>query len=126
MAKRKASRGEFNMSQAIREQLSANRKLSLRECREAVEAAHPGVAINQNSFGVAFSNQRRKLGIKPGRRGRRVRVMKPGAAGAGAARGAGKPVKMEHLQAARKYMAEVGNAETAIAAVRALAQLQIG
>jgi hypothetical protein len=111
------------MSQAIRDQLTANRKLSLRECREAVHAANPSVAINANSFGVAFSNQRRKLGIKGGRRGRRVRVMKPGAAGRAAA---GLSVKIEHLQAARRFMAEVGDADTAVAAVRALAQLQIG
>lgn len=124
MAKKKASRGEFNMAQAIRDQLTVNRGLSLKECLAAVQGAHPTASINVQSFGVAFSNQRRKLGIKGKRRGKKVRVMKPGAAGRAA--GAAKPVKMEHLQAARKYMAEVGDAETAIAAVRALAQLQIG
>lgn len=122
MAKRKASRGEFNMSQAIRDQLTANPKLSLRECREAVEAANPSVKINVNSFGVAFSNQRAKLGIKSKRGRKRVRVMKPAAAAAAAS----KPVKMEHLQAARKFVAEIGNADVAVAAVKALAQLQIG
>jgi hypothetical protein len=119
MAKRKASRGEFNMSAAIRDQLTANPKLSLRECREAIAAANPSVSINVNSFGVAFSNQRRKLGIKSRRGRKRVRVMKPGAAHAA------KPIRIEHLQAARKYMSEVGDAETAVAAVRALAQLQV-
>lgn len=125
MAKRKASRGDFNMAQAIRDQLNANRGLSLKECLAAVQGAHPTADINVQSFGVAFSNQRRKLGIKGKRRGRKVRVMKPGAAGGRAAAGA-KPVKIEHLQAARKFMAEVGDAEVAVAAVRALAQLQIG
>ncbi|MFV0445597.1 MAG: hypothetical protein ACK5Q5_18605 [Planctomycetaceae bacterium] len=125
MAKRKATRGEFNMSAAIRDQLQANPKLSLRECMEAVATAHSTDKINPNSFGVAFSNQRRRLGIKGRRGGRRVRVMKPGAVGRPAAN-SNKPVRMEHLQAARRFMAEVGDAETAVAAVRALAQLQIG
>ncbi|MCA9053405.1 MAG: hypothetical protein KDA75_06185, partial [Planctomycetaceae bacterium] len=78
MAKRKASREGFNMSRAIREYLEANPDSSLRECREAIQAANPREAINQNSFGVAFSNQRQKLGLKPRRRGKTVRRRKPG------------------------------------------------
>ena len=121
MAKRKASRSGFNMSEAIREHLKANPKSSLKECREAVQAAHPKEKINPNSFGVAYSSQRKKLGLKPRRGGKKtVRRRKPGRPAASAA-----SVSIEHLQAARKYMAEVGDAETAVAAVRALAQLQI-
>jgi hypothetical protein len=127
MAKRRAGRGGFNMAEAIREQLKANPDASLKECLAAVEAAHPEVKVNANSFGVAFSNQRRKLGLKPRRRGRVVRRRKPGMA-AGPVRAVAVSsggLNMELLQAARKFVAVAGDADTAVAAVRALALLQI-
>ncbi len=128
MAKRKAGRGDFNMAEAIRSQLTANPELSLKECQEAVASANPGVEINNNSFGVAFSNQRRKLGLKPRRRGRVVRRRKPAdnaaPARSTASSAATGSLNMELLQAARKYVAVAGDADTAVAAVRALALLQ--
>jgi hypothetical protein len=91
---------------------------------DLVKQKYPEQSINENSFGVAFSNARRKLGIK-GRRGRRmVRRRKPGAARTVAAAGAA--VNMELLQAARKYLAVAGNADAAVTAIKQLQQLQIG
>jgi hypothetical protein len=125
MAKKKASRDGFNMAQAIRDELTANNSLTLKECLAAVQTKYPDQVINPNSFGVAFSNQRAKLGLKP-RRGRRkmVRRRKPGP-GRPPVAAVARPVNLEHLQAARKFVSEIGNAETAIAAVRQLATLQI-
>lgn len=126
MAKKKAARGEFNMAQAIRDELSANKDLSLRECKEAVQAKYPGQSLNPNSFGVAFSNQRAKLGLKPRRGGRKtVRRRKPGRGRAAAAAPTTRSINLEHLQAAKRFVAEVGSSEAAIAAVKQLATLQI-
>lgn len=125
MAKRKAGRGGFNMAEAIRDELKKNPDLSLKECLAAVQAVHPGFAPKSTSFGVAFSNQRRKLGLKPRRRGKTVRRRMPGAAPKAAATTSG-GLNMELLQAARKFVAVAGgDADTAVAAVRALALLQI-
>lgn len=126
MAKKKAARDGFNMAQAIRDELTANNSLTLKECLAAVQAKYPDQPINPNSFGVAFSNQRAKLGLKS-RRGRRkmVRRRKPGP-GRPPLAAVSRPVNLEHLQAARKFVAEIGDADTAIAAVRQLATLQIG
>jgi hypothetical protein len=127
MAKRRAGREGFNMAEAIREQLRNNPQLSLKECRAAVEAAYPNEKIKPNSFGVAFSNQRHKLGLKPRRRGRVVRRRKPGegAAPTRASAASAGGLNMDLLQAARKFVAQAGDADTAVAAVRALALLQI-
>lgn len=123
MAKRRAGRDGFNMAEAIRVELGKNSELSQKECLAAVEASNPGQKLNKQSFGVAFSNQRRKLGLKPRRRGRTVRRRMPGRPAAAATTGG---LNMGLLQAARKFVAEAGgDADTAVAAVRALALLQI-
>lgn len=126
MAKKKAGRGDFNMSQAIRDELQANPEISLKDCLAAIQSKHPGLSVNPNSFGVAFSNQRAKLGLKKRRGGKTVRRRKPGAVRTAVATQAAKPVNLDVLQAARRYVAVVGDAETAIAAVRQLQTLQIG
>lgn len=126
MAKKKAGRGDFNMSQAIRDELQANSEISLKDCLAAIQAKHPGLDVNSNSFGVAFSNQRAKLGLKKRRGGKTVRRRKPGAGAAAAPSQVARPVNLDVLQAARRYVAAVGDAETAIAAVRQLQTLQIG
>jgi hypothetical protein len=124
MAKKKASRGEFNMSAAIRSELESNPNISLRECLAAVQSKYPNQQINENSFGVAFSNQRIRLGLSRRRGGRKsVRRRKPGAVAA--SRSAGTALDLDVLQAARKYVAAVGDSDKAIAAIRQLQTLQI-
>jgi hypothetical protein len=123
MAKKRASRGDFNMAAAIRAELEKNKALSLKECMAAVTASNPGQTINPSSFGVALSNQRKKLGIKTGRgRKKTVRRAKPGALRAAAAP---QTVNLSALQAARKFLAEVGDVEVALTAVKQLQALQI-
>ena len=53
MAK-KAPAAEFNMTQAIREILTANPKLNAKEVTDAIQAKHPTAKINKGSFSVAF------------------------------------------------------------------------
>lgn len=104
---------EFNMAAAIREQLEANPKLSLREAREAVQAAYPKQTLNTNSFGVAFSNQRRKLGIKPGGGKRRVvqrTVPQAPKTPLPAARGT---LPLASLETAKRLIVEAGGADNA-------------
>ena len=114
---------DFHMAAAIRDELQANAQISLRECLAAVQAAYPRQTINPNSFGVAFSNQRAKMGLRPRRGGRKsVRRRKPQRA---VPPQRTRQVDLGHLQAARRYMMEVGDADTAIAAVRSLAALQV-
>ena len=128
MAKKKPGRGDFNMAEAIRNELRADPDVSLADCRAAVSAKYPSQTINPTSFGVAYSNQRKNLGLKP-RRGRRktVRRAKPavGATGFKAAT-AVRVMSLEHLQAARRCVTEIGDADTAIAAIKQLANLQFG
>ncbi|MEZ6065388.1 MAG: hypothetical protein R3B90_06685 [Planctomycetaceae bacterium] len=132
MAKKRASSDGFNMAGAIREALEKLGDVSQAECLEAVQAANPGVDINKQSFGVAFSNQRRKLGMKPRRGGRKsVKRRKPGARPVGrpagtTSRSTGSvTLNMEALQAARKFVAEVGGVDVAMEAVKQLLTLQI-
>jgi len=127
MAKKRAGRGGgINMAEEIREALKVNRNLSNNEALEIVQAKYPKEDINANSFGVAVTGARRKLGIKAPR-GRKVRRRKPGRPpGSGNKTTASKvTVNLDALQAARKYVKEVGNAEKAIAAIKQLETLQI-
>lgn len=49
MAK-KAANSDFNMSEAIRDILTANPKVTASEATEAILAKFPGVKINKNSL----------------------------------------------------------------------------
>ena len=121
MAKKKsARRGDFNLSAEVRNVLSESPNLTGKETLAAVKKKFPKQAINENSFGVAYSNARRKLGIsKP----RKVRRQKPAAKRRSQAPTTA--VDMKALQAARKYLAEVGDADVAISAIKQLQSLQI-
>ena len=121
MAKKSAS--GFNMAKEIRVLLEENRDLMGREIYDALKKNFPKEKINESSCGVAFSNARKKLGIVPGKKSRRrsakkkvVRKRVPATV----------PVlNLSTLQAAAKYVAEVGNVEKAIEAVRQIRSLQI-
>ncbi len=119
MAKKKARSG-FNMAEEVRKLLKENRKLTGPEVYAALKKKFPKQKFNENSFSVAVSAARKKLGIK-GRRGRKAgakrTVMKK--------RPASTTVSIESLQAAAKYVAQVGDADKAIAAVKQVSALQI-
>lgn len=124
MAKKKAARGEFNMSQEIRAILQENAKLSSREVFEQLQARFPDQAINRNSCNVAFSHARRRLGIRGGSK-RAVKVQRPSSTVRVAASASGETVNFGLLKAARKFLAEAGSASTAISAIQQLESLQI-
>lgn len=109
------------MSQAVRDVLKENPQLSGKEVEAEVRQRNPGRKINSSSLNVAFSNARKQLGIVKGKK-RSVKRRKPSAGGA---RGTAS-VDMGALQAARKYVSEVGDVDAALEAVRQLKTLQIG
>ncbi|MBX3437019.1 MAG: hypothetical protein KF861_05985 [Planctomycetaceae bacterium] len=123
MAKKTSARsGEFVMARELRNILSESRDLSGKQALSVLKERFPKEKINENSFGVAFSGARRALGISKGRK--KVRIRKPGA---GPARStAVVTVDIETLQAARRYLTQVGDAERAISAIKQLQTLQIG
>jgi hypothetical protein len=121
MAKKKSRRGGFNMSAAVRDVLKENPKLTGKEVEAEVRQRHPGQKINSSSLSVAFSNARKQLGIVKGKK-RSVTRRRPSAVGPRATTA----VDMGTLQAARKYVSEVGNVDAALEAVRQLKTLQIG
>ncbi|MCA9079720.1 MAG: hypothetical protein KDA58_04135 [Planctomycetaceae bacterium] len=127
MAKKKAARGQINMSAEIRAHLESNPQSTGRECYEALKAKFPGVDINEASCNVAFSNMRRKLGLR--KKGRRTVVRKPRPA---AAKGAPKATKsagsisLDSLQAAVDLVAKAGSTEAAIEILRSLQGLNRG
>ena len=133
MAKKRASGNGINVSQAIRDALTANPNLSGRECQELVEKQNPGVEFNTKSFQVAYSIIRKKLGLSGGRA--KVRRKKPGrkkvarakaAAPAAATRSAGSgAVSVEQLKLAAEFVAKVGGASAAVSAIEQLSKLQI-
>jgi hypothetical protein len=122
MAKKRSASG-FNMAAEIRGLLTQNRDLSGKEVYAALKKKFPKEGINESSCGVAFSGARKKLGISAKRGKKRktakttVRKMKPTAAA--------QAVDLTALQAAAKFVSEVGDAEKAIAAIRQLRSLQI-
>jgi shikimate kinase len=121
MAKKKSRRGGFNMSQAVRDVLKENPKLTGKEVEAEVRQRHPGQKINSSSLNVAFSNARKQLGIVKGKK-RSVKRRRPSAGGVRS----NAAVDMGALQAARKYVSEVGDVDAALEAVRQLKTLQIG
>lgn len=118
MAKKKAARSEFNMAAEIRALLGQSPSLTAREVYEALQKKFPNETVNKSSSDVSYYTFRRKLGI--GRSRRKVRRLKPGSRASRPSR-----VNLEALLAARKFITEVGGEETAIAAIRQVASLQI-
>ncbi len=105
------------MAAEIRSLLEAHRKITMGEAVEALKAKFPSAKINGDSCAVAFYTARRKMGL--GRR-RKVQVRKPASS-----RKSGGGLDLGALQQARRFVAEVGDADTAIAALKQLQSLQI-
>lgn len=112
------SKAGFNMAEEVRNLLKKNPKLTGPEVFAALKKKFPRQKINENSCGVAFSGARKKLGIKSGRRrkkGAKRTVVKRRPAA----------VKVDDLQAAAKFLSEVGDADKAIAAIKQVQALQV-
>lgn len=118
MAK-KAANSDFNMSEAIREILTATPNVSAAEATEVILAKYPGTKLNKNSFSVAFYTGRKKLGIgSASSRRKRVGLKKSKSM-------AGANVDLAMLQAAAKFLSEVGGAEAAIEAIKQVQAVQV-
>jgi len=122
MAKKSAAT-EFNMSQAIRELLTENPKLSSTEVADAITAKYPGATINKGSFAVGFYTIRKKLGIGSSKRGRRVGVRVAKAEARKTARHS--KVDFAMLQSAAKFLSEVGGADAALEAIKQVQAVQV-
>ena len=118
MAKKKSKAADFNMSEAIREILTENPKLGSTDVYNAVLAKHPTAKINDSSFSVAFYTSRKKLGIGSSRRGKKVgkKTAKPAVR---------KTVDLAMMQAAAKFLSEVGGADAAVAAIKQVQAVQV-
>lgn len=120
MAK-KAAAVDFNMSQAIRDVLTENPKVSSQEAVDAILAKHPNAKINKNSFSVAFYTGRQKLGISvSGRRGRR-----PGRGRVAGSHVARHAVDLDTLQAAAKFLNAAGSFDSAMEAIKQVQAVQL-
>ena len=122
MAKKRAS-GSFNMSKEIRKLVRAKRSMMGREVYDTLVTNFPNQKINESSCLVSFSKTRSQMGLKKkGKKksvaGKVVKRRKPSAAVTA--------VDLNALQAAAKFVAQIGSAETAIAAIKQLQSVQIG
>lgn len=122
MAKKK-SKSQFGMAQAIRDIIGPNPGMSAKDTLAAIQQQHPETPINEKSFGVAFYNARKALGISSPGAKKTVRKKKPAAATTAAASSGG--VDLAQLQAAARFLGEVGTLEAAIAAIKQVQALQV-
>lgn len=124
MAKKTSTRrGDFTMAAEVRNILEESPQLSGKETLEELKKRFPNQRINENSFGVAFSSARKKLGISKGRK--KVRRRKPTATPA-TNRTSSAALDFETLQAARRYLTQVGDVDKAVNAIKQVQTLQIG
>ena len=121
MAKKRAS-GGFNMAEEIRKLLRAKRTITGREVYNALVENFPNQKIKEGSCLVSFSASRMQMGLKK-------RAMKKSVAGKVVKRKmpstAVTVVDLNALQIAAKFVAQVGSADTAIAAIKQLQSVQI-
>ena len=122
MAKKKAS-GGFNMAGEIRKLLRAKRTITGREVYNELVKNFPNQKINESSCLVGFSKGRMRMGRKKKWKkkksvaGKVVKRKMPSTAVTA--------VDLNALQAAAKFVAQVGDADTAVAAIKQLQSVQI-
>ena len=111
MAKKKAS-GGFNMSEQGRKLVGAKNTITGKEVYETLVKKFPKQTINEGSCLVAFSAARNQLGLskKVKKKGKKQVVKKKMPSTVS--------VDLNALQAAAKFVAQVGDADRAIAARR--------
>lgn len=126
MAKKSAG-VEFNMSEAIREILSANPNLGSKDVADAIMTKYPTANINKNSFGVAFYTIRKKLGVGPSkRRGKRFARKAARAEATTTPASTGRPtVDIAMMQTTAKFLSQVGGAEAALEAIKFVQAAQV-
>ena len=70
---------KLNLSAAIRDAISKNKKGSAREIMEAIQSAHPTAKIKFATASVTWSKIRRNMGLIKGGKSKRVSKPKRGA-----------------------------------------------
>ena len=131
MAKKRTRGGDFNMSEQLRKIIRENRRITFPEAHEPLQKQCPGENINENSASVVFYNARRQVGVKK-RVGKKATTKKQAT---GRKKGTKQTVRRRRpsaqtvdisaLQAAAKFLAVVGDTETAMAALKQVQSLQI-
>ena len=122
MAKKKTN-NDFNMSDEIRKLLRSKRTLMGREVYDTLVKNFPNQKINKSSCLVAFSKSRMQMGLrkkvvkKKSVAKKTVKRQKPTATVTA--------VDLNALQAAAKFVAQIGSADEAIAAIKQLESVQI-
>lgn len=120
MAKKKPA-GTFVLAGAVRDVLKKDPSLKANQVIEIVRKEHPGEKFNEASAKVAFSNERRKMGIARKRR----KVRKPNPMLAGVIKKSPRALNLDLLQAAKSLLAAAGSSDNAVAALRQVASLQV-
>lgn len=106
----------INMAAEIRDILAANPQARGADVREALHRKFPRAKFSPGSVNVAFSQARKRAGIAPGPR------QPPGRTNV---RANGSRLNLGTLTAARDFVREAGDSETAIEAVKQLESLQL-
>ncbi|MGD9710498.1 MAG: hypothetical protein AB7V46_00320 [Thermomicrobiales bacterium] len=117
MAKKKAS--GFVLAAAVREALEQDPNLKATDVIAAIKTKYPREKINEASAKVAFSNQRKNLGIG---KSRRRKMRKP--SGPGTAKQT-RAIQLDILQAAKNLLAAAGSSDEAMAAIKQVGSLQL-
>lgn len=121
MGRKKASKSGFVMAEEVRNVVSEKPDLTGPEVYATLVEKFPGEDINKNSCIVAVYSAREKLGVKGGRKKKSKGGRKPGRPAAKAS----SKVDMEALQAAAKFISQIGDAEKAADAVKQVKALQL-
>ena len=125
MAKKKAAEAaEFNMSEAIRDALTANPKSTIQEVHDSIQAKYPSARINEGSFSVAFYTGRQKLGITSKRRAKGkigIRTRKTALAG-GRTVGNGN-IEIGAIKTAIELIKQAGGEAAAVELIKALGDI---
>jgi len=109
----KKAAADFNMAEEIRLLLTKDPKMTGREVESALKKKFPRKKINPNSCGVAFSNARKKLGLRK-------------SLGASRTYAGGGSIDVNVLHAAKQYLAKCGGDEgRAFAVLKHLSELQV-
>ena len=121
MAKKKTN-NDFNMSDEIRKLLRAKRTITGREVYDSLVENFPKHKINKNSCSVAFYKMRMETGVtkkaskKKAITRKVVKRPRPSAASA---------VDINALQSTAMLVAQIGNSDEAIVAIKQLESVQI-
>ena len=109
---------DFNMAAEIRKLLRGKRSMTGSEVYNALVENFPNQNINKNSCSVAFyKNRTKKAGKKKSVTRKVVKKKRPSAAVTA--------VDLNALQAAAKFVAQIGDSDKAIAAIKQLESVQI-